>query len=73
MALHRKALDVPFSQMSRKLGLPPRKVAEGIIQVANANMEKARGMTPRIFPFVFLGEREAFTGRTLLVHSKSQG
>ncbi|QJT10079.1 hydantoinase/oxoprolinase family protein [Oceanidesulfovibrio marinus] len=62
MELDLKALDKPFAEMSAKLGLTPVELAEGILAVANANMERAirvisveRGFDPREFTLFSFG------------------
>ncbi|MFW5734624.1 MAG: hydantoinase/oxoprolinase family protein, partial [Oceanidesulfovibrio sp.] len=62
MALDLDALDKPFTEMSARLGLAPVELAEGILAVANANMERAirvisveRGFDPREFTLFSFG------------------
>ena len=56
MLLHSDRLVEPFQRMAQQLGLDPVDLAEGILTIANANMERAirvisveRGFDPREF------------------------
>ncbi len=62
MRLETEKLEAAFRDMSAKLGLKPRELAEGILAVANTNMEKAirvisveRGYDPREFTLFSFG------------------
>lgn len=62
MTLHRDSLDEPFYNLAKKAGLAPVELAEGIISIANFNMQKAiraisieRGHDPRDFVLFSFG------------------
>ena len=62
MKLYPERLSKPFYELSKKTGLSPEELAEGIISVANSNMEKAirkisveRGYDPREFSLFCFG------------------
>jgi len=62
MRLRTEALQAPFEILAQELGLTPVKVAEGILTVANATMERAiklisveRGFDPREFTLFSFG------------------
>ena len=62
MALDVKRIQEPFKAMAHKMGLAPGEIAEGILAVANANMERAirvisveRGFDPREFTLFSFG------------------
>ncbi len=62
MKLHRERLDKYFKEMSRKAGLTEIELAEGILNVANTNMERAirvisveRGYNPSEFTLFSFG------------------
>ena len=62
MKLHRERLDGPFREMAGELGISPLELAEGILSVANATMERAirvisveRGYNPADFTLVSFG------------------
>lgn len=62
MRLHPARLGEPFHRMSQALSLEPEELAEGILTVANANMERAirvisveRGFDPREFALFSFG------------------
>ncbi len=62
MRLHRRLLDPPFEQMAARVKLDTRELAEGILAVANTNMERAirvisveRGYDPREFTLFSFG------------------
>ena len=62
MKLYPELLKEPFDEFSKKLGLDPYELAEGIITVANSNMEKAirkisveRGYNPEEFVLFSFG------------------
>ncbi len=62
MRLHAERLREPFQRMSKDLSLEPEELAEGILTVANANMERAirvisveRGFDPREFALFSFG------------------
>ncbi|HEX9757345.1 MAG TPA: hydantoinase/oxoprolinase family protein [Nitrospiria bacterium] len=72
MELNRDEIQKPFNQMSRKLKISPQKLAEGIIQVANANMEKAirvvsveQGQDPKDFALCVFGGAGGLHGADL--------
>lgn len=41
MELHTKMVNTAFDDLAKELKMPPLKIAEGIIKVANSNMERA--------------------------------
>jgi N-methylhydantoinase A len=62
MRLHPERLKEPFDRMAKSLSLNPEELAEGILAVANANMERAirvisveRGHDPREFALLAFG------------------
>ncbi|MBG0776192.1 MAG: hydantoinase/oxoprolinase family protein [Desulfovibrionaceae bacterium] len=62
MALHTDRLEAAFATMAERTGLAPAEVAEGILAVANTNMERAirvisveRGFDPREFTLFSFG------------------
>ncbi|GAB6060799.1 hydantoinase/oxoprolinase family protein [Desulfonatronum parangueonense] len=62
MALDVQRIQQPFAALARELGLSPPELAEGILSVANANMERAirvisveRGFDPREFTLFSFG------------------
>lgn len=62
MGLHAGRLHKPFQDMAAKAGLDPVGLAEGIVQVADSNMERAlrvisveRGHDPRDFTLLSFG------------------
>jgi N-methylhydantoinase A len=62
MRLHREPLQAPMQAMADVLGLRPAELAEGVLDVANANMERAirvisveRGFDPREFTLFSFG------------------
>ncbi|MEE8397801.1 MAG: hydantoinase/oxoprolinase family protein [Desulfobacterales bacterium] len=62
MKLHPERLQPHFEEMARTTGLSPTEVAEGILSVANATMERAlrvisveRGYDPREFTLLSFG------------------
>lgn len=62
MHLDRNRLRQPFADMAARLGMAPRELAEGILMVANATMERAvrvisveRGHDPREFALCAFG------------------
>jgi N-methylhydantoinase A len=62
MALSPERLEHPMAEMARRAGLSPLELAEGILSVANAAMEKAirvisveRGYDPREFTLISFG------------------
>ncbi|MEJ2718004.1 MAG: hydantoinase/oxoprolinase family protein [Deltaproteobacteria bacterium] len=62
MSLHPERLEEPFDRMAKSLSMSPEELAEGILTVANANMERAirvisveRGFDPREFALLAFG------------------
>ena len=62
MRLQTEALRAPIEKLAKELGLTPVKVAEGVLTVANATMERAirvisveRGFDPREFTLFSFG------------------
>ncbi len=62
MRLHDEKLPQPVAEMAEKLGITPNELAEGVLDVANANMERAirvisveRGFDPREFTLFTFG------------------
>lgn len=62
MALDVQRIQEPFGIMARRMGLAPRDLAEGVLAVANTNMERAirvisveRGFDPREFTLFSFG------------------
>ena len=62
MRLYKERLNKPFYDMAKKIGITPEELAEGIISVANSNMERAirkvsieRGYDPREFSLFCFG------------------
>ena len=62
MTLHTEKLDAAMRAMAEKAGLSPEALAEGILDVANATMERAirvisveRGFDPREFALFSFG------------------
>ncbi|THB65818.1 MAG: hydantoinase/oxoprolinase family protein [Desulfovibrio sp.] len=62
MRLYPERLEEPFARLAEQASLSPREVAEGVIAVANANMERAirvisveRGYNPREFTLFSFG------------------
>ncbi len=62
LRLERAPVERAFRELARRLGTSPLSAAEGVIQVANANMERAirivsleRGHDPREFTLVSFG------------------
>ena len=62
MRLHKERLDRPFYDIAKKLGLSPVELTEGIIMIANSNMQKViraisveRGYDPRDFVLFSFG------------------
>jgi N-methylhydantoinase A len=62
MRLHARRLKEPFARAARSVSLTPEEFAEGILEVANANMERAirvisveRGFDPREFALFAFG------------------
>ena len=62
MGLYKERLNKPFHDMAKKLGLTPVELAEGIISIANSNMQRAiraisieRGYDPRDFVLFSFG------------------
>jgi N-methylhydantoinase A len=62
MPLDVRRIQEPFEAMAQKMGLAPRELAEGVLAVANANMERAirvisveRGFDPREFTLFSFG------------------
>ncbi|RKQ60574.1 N-methylhydantoinase A [Thermovibrio guaymasensis] len=62
MRLRRELLEEPFSKMASELGLTPVELADGILRVANATMERAvrvisieRGYDPKDFSLFTFG------------------
>ena len=72
MELNIGGIQNPFNQMARKLKISPQKIAVGIIQVANANMEKAirvvsieQGQDPKDFALCVFGGAGGLHGADL--------
>ena len=64
MRLETEKLEKHFQEMAAELGLSTVELAEGVLAVANTNMEKAirvisveRGFDPREFILLFLRRR----------------
>lgn len=62
MRLHTERLEKPMKELANALGLSSRELAEGVLDVANANMERAirlisveRGFDPREFTLFTFG------------------
>jgi len=62
MRLYKERLNKPFYDMAKKIGIDPEELAEGIISVANSNMERAirkvsieKGHDPREFSLFCFG------------------
>jgi N-methylhydantoinase A len=62
MRLDRAALDAPIKELAARAGLSPVELAEGVLQVADSNMERAlrvisveRGHDPREFTLFSFG------------------
>jgi len=62
MRLHSRAIEEPFKDMAARLGISRMELAEGVLSVANANMERAirvisveRGHDPGEFVLVAFG------------------
>jgi len=62
MMLYKERLDKPFYNLAKKAGLDPIELAEGILSVANSNMQRAiraisieRGYDPRDFVLLSFG------------------
>ncbi len=62
MPLDARRLEKPFADMAQSFGLSPKALAEGILAVANTNMERAiriisveRGFDPREFTLLSFG------------------
>lgn len=62
MKLYPELLETPFKEMASQLGLSPTELAEGIIKIANSNMERAirkisveRGYNPEEFALLSFG------------------
>lgn len=62
MRLHTERLEAPMGALARDLGLTPQELAQGVLDVANATMERAirlisveRGFDPREFTLFTFG------------------
>jgi len=62
MELHPRLLEKPFAEMSKRLGVTPVELADGIVELANAKMAKAlrvisveRGYDPQEFTLFSFG------------------
>jgi len=62
MKLYPELLEEPFKEMAKKAGLTPVELAEGIVSVANSNMQRAirkvsveRGYNPEEFALLSFG------------------
>jgi len=72
MRLAAERLERPVQEMAKALGLTPNELAEGILDVANANMERAirlisveRGFDPREFTLFTFGGAGALHAASL--------
>ena len=72
MRLHTERLEKPMADMAAQLGLSPAELAEGVLDVANTNMERAirlisveRGYDPREFTLFTFGGAGALHAASL--------
>ncbi len=72
MGLEGSSLQNPLKQMAKQLNLSPIKLADGIVQIANANMERAlrvvsidQGQDPKAFALLVFGGAGGLHGANL--------